>query len=154
MEMHLVGPNYDLYGAPQIGFPVAVVGFNRHAGWGRTVNTIDTVDLFQLTVKDGQYLYDGQLRAFERSSKKIKIKQPDGSMREETIDIRRTVQGPVVYDENGLTLAMRVAGIDGPRMLEQWFREAKPPISKLSKKRCVSWPYRCGMPTMPTIKGT
>ena len=29
MEVHLVGPNYDLYGAPQIGFPVAVVGFNR-----------------------------------------------------------------------------------------------------------------------------
>jgi acyl-homoserine-lactone acylase len=125
MEMHLVGPNYDLYGAPQIGFPVAVVGFNRHAGWGRTVNTIDTVDLFQLTVRDGQYLYDGQLRAFERSSKAIKIKQPDGSMREETLDIRRTVQGPVVYDENGLTLAMRVAGIDRPRMLEQWFREGE-----------------------------
>jgi acyl-homoserine-lactone acylase len=35
------------------------------------------------------------------------------------------VQGPVVYDENGLTLAMRVAGIDRPRMLEQWFREGE-----------------------------
>ncbi len=125
MEMHLVGPNYDLYGAPQIGFPVAVIGFNRHAGWGRTVNTIDTVDFFALTVKDGQYLYDGRLRAFERSSKTIKIKQPDGSMKEETIAIRRTLQGPVVYDENGLTLAMRVAGIDRPRMLEQWFREGE-----------------------------
>jgi acyl-homoserine-lactone acylase len=125
MEMHLVGPNYDLYGAPQIGFPVAVIGFNRHAGWGRTVNTIDTVDFFELTVKDGQYLYDGRLRAFERSTKTIKIKQTDGSMREETIAIRRTVQGPVVYDENGLTLAMRVAGIDRPRMLEQWFREGE-----------------------------
>ena len=59
MEVHLVGPNYDLYGAPQVGFPVAVVGFNRHTGWGRTVNTIDTVDFFRLTVKDGQYLFDG-----------------------------------------------------------------------------------------------
>ena len=63
MEVHLVGPNYDLYGAPQVGFPVAVVGFNRHAGWGRTVNTIDTVDFFTLTVKDDQYLYDGAARA-------------------------------------------------------------------------------------------
>jgi hypothetical protein len=25
-------------------------------------------------------------------------------------------------DENGVTIAMRVAGIDRPRMLEQWFR--------------------------------
>ena len=90
MEVHLVGPNYDLYGAPQIGFPVPVVGFNRHAGWGRTVTTIATVDFFHLTVKDGQYIYDGQPRAFGHSSKTIKIKQPDGSFGEETVDIRTT----------------------------------------------------------------
>jgi acyl-homoserine-lactone acylase len=122
MEVHLVGPDYDLYGAPQVGFPVAVVGFNRHAGWGRTVNTIDTVDFFKLTVKDGQYLYDGQLRPFERSTKTLKIKQPDGTFREEMLEIRKSVQGPVVYDRDGLTVAMRVAGIDRPKMLEQWFR--------------------------------
>jgi acyl-homoserine-lactone acylase len=122
MEVHLVGPNYDLYGAPQIGFPVPVVGFNRHAGWGRTVNTIDTVDFFRLTVKDGQYLFDGTLRPFEHETKTLKIKQPDGSMKEETLQIRRTVHGPVVFDERGLTLAMRVAGLDRPKMLEQWFR--------------------------------
>ena len=33
---YLVGPGYDLYGAPQVGFPVPVVGFNRKAGWSRT----------------------------------------------------------------------------------------------------------------------
>lgn len=122
MEVHLVGPNYDLYGAPQVGFPVPIVGFNRHAGWGRTVNTIDTVDFFKLTVKDGQYLYDGQLRPFEHSTTTFKVKQADGSMKEERVDIRRSIQGPVVYDQDGLTVAMRVAGIDRPRMLEQWFR--------------------------------
>jgi acyl-homoserine-lactone acylase len=122
MEVHLVGPNYDLYGAPQIGFPVAVVGFNRHAGWSRTVNTIDTVDFFRLTVKDGQYLFDGTLRPFERETKTLKIRQPDGSLRQETLDIRRSLHGPVVFDDKGLTVAMRVAGLDRPRMLEQWFR--------------------------------
>jgi acyl-homoserine-lactone acylase len=122
MEVHLVGPNYDLYGAPQVGFPVAVVGFNRHAGWGRTVNTIDTVDFFKLTVKDGQYLYDGQPRSFERFTKTLKIKQPDGTFRQETLQTRTSVQGPVVYDQDGLTVAMRVAGLDRPKMLEQWFR--------------------------------
>ena len=122
MEVHLVGPDYDLYGAPQVGFPVAVVGFNRHAGWGRTVNTIDTVDFFKLTVKDGQYLYDGQPRSFERSTKTLKIKQSDGTFREETLEIRKSIQGPVVYDQDGLTVAMRVAGIDRSKMLEQWFR--------------------------------
>jgi acyl-homoserine lactone acylase PvdQ len=56
MQVHLVGPDYDQVGTPQVGFPVAVVGFNRHTGWGRTVNTIDTVDFYKLTVQNDQYL--------------------------------------------------------------------------------------------------
>jgi acyl-homoserine-lactone acylase len=127
MEVHMVGPNYDLYGAPQIGFPTPVIGFNRHAGWGRTVNTIDTVDFYRLTVKGDQYEFDGQLRPFEHASKVLKVKQPDGSYTEEKLEILRSVQGPVVFNENGMVIAMRVAGLDRPKMLEQWFRmgEAK-----------------------------
>jgi len=122
MEVHLTAPDYDLYGAPQIGFPVPVVGFNHRTGWGRTVNTIDTVDFFRLTVRDGQYEFDGKLLPFEHQTKVIKVKQPDGSFHEVTLAIRRSLHGPVVYDEQGLTVAMRVAGLDRPKMLEQWFR--------------------------------
>jgi acyl-homoserine-lactone acylase len=122
MEVHLVGPGFDQFGAPQVGFPVAVVGFNLHTGWGRTVNTIDTVDFYRITVRDGQYLFDGTFRPFERETKTLKVKQPDGSFGDETLEIRRTVHGPVVYDRDGVTIAMRVAGLDRPRMLEQWFR--------------------------------
>ena len=122
MEVHLTGPGYDLYGAPQIGFATPVVGFNPKAGWGRTVNTIDTVDFYKLTVRDGQYEFDGKLRSFEHETKTLKVKQADGSMREEKLEVRRSVHGPVVYDQDGVTVAMRVAGIDRPKMLEQWFR--------------------------------
>ena len=122
MQVHLVAPDYDQVGTPQVGFPVAVVGFNRHTGWGRTVNTIDTVDFYRLTVKNDQYVFDGALRSFERDTRAFKVKQPDGSLREERLDIRRSVHGPVVFDENGVTVAMRVAGLDRPKMLEQWFR--------------------------------
>jgi len=122
MQVHLVGPDYDQVGAPQVGFPVAVVGFNRHTGWGRTVNTIDTVDFYRLTVEDGQYVFDGALRPFERETHTIKVRQADGTLGEERLDTRRSVHGPVVYDENGTTIAMRVAGLDRPKMLEQWFR--------------------------------
>ena len=122
MQVHLVGPDYDQVGAPQVGFPVAVVGFNRHAGWGRTVNTIDTVDFYRLTVNDGQYLFDGTPRQFERDTRTLKVRQADGSLRDERLEIRRSVHGPVVYDANGVTVAMRVAGLDRPKMLEQWFR--------------------------------
>ena len=122
MEVHLTAPDYDLYGTPQIGFPVPVVGFNRTAGWGRTVNTIDTVDFYKLTVKDGQYEYDGKLRPFEHETKTLKIKQPNGTFTTEKLEIRRSIQGPVVFSEQGLTVSMRVAGLDRPKMLEQWFR--------------------------------
>ena len=122
VQVHLVGPDYDQVGTPQVGFPVAVVGFNRHTGWGRTVNTIDTVDFYRLTVQNDQYVFDGALRPFERETRTLKVKRPDGSLRDERLDIRRTVQGPVVFDQNGVTVAMRVAGLDRPKMLEQWFR--------------------------------
>ncbi len=122
MEVHLVGPGYDFYGAPQIGFPTPVVGFNRRTGWGRTVNTIDTVDFFRLTVKGDQYEYDGKLLPFEHASKTIRIRQPDGSFDQEKLEILRSIQGPVVYNEKGVVVSMRVAGLDRPKMLEQWFR--------------------------------
>jgi acyl-homoserine-lactone acylase len=122
MEVHLTAPGYDLYGTPQIGFPVPVVGFNRHSGWGRTVNTIDNVDFYRLKTRDGKYEFDGVLREYARESASFKIKQADGKLREEKIEIRKSVHGPVVYDEQGITVAMRVAGIDRPKMLEQWFR--------------------------------
>lgn len=122
MEVHLVAPGYDLYGAPQIGFPVPVVGFNRHTGWGRTVNTIDTVDFYRLTTRDGKYEYDGQWRDFDRTTKVLKIRETNGTWREERLEVRRSVHGPVVLDEQGVTLSMRVAGLDRPKMLEQWFR--------------------------------
>jgi acyl-homoserine-lactone acylase len=91
MEVHLVAPGYDLFGAPQIGFPVPVIGFNRRTGWGRTVNTIDTVDFYRLTVREGKYEFDGELRAFESEMKTLKVKQADGSMCEEKLAIRRSV---------------------------------------------------------------
>ena len=122
MEVHLVGPGYDLYGAPQIGFPTPVIGFNQRAGWGRTVNTIDTVDFYRLKINGDHYEFDSKLHSFERETKTLRIKQVDGSFQEERLEIRRSVQGPVVFDENGVTIAMRIAGLDRPKMLEQWFR--------------------------------
>jgi acyl-homoserine-lactone acylase len=122
MEVHLTAPGYDLYGTPQIGFPVPVVGFNRTTGWGRTVNTIDTVDFYRLKMREGKYEFDGELKDFTRETKTFKVKQADGKLRAENVEVRKSVHGPVVFDEQGVTVAMRVAGIDRPKMLEQWFK--------------------------------
>src|SRR4030095_5977375 len=68
------------------------------------------------------YVLDGAVKPFEVTREVIKIKGKDGAMREEPITIRRTVHGPVVADRNGLTVAMRVAAIDRPKLFEQFWR--------------------------------
>lgn len=122
MEVHLNGPNYNLVGAPQIGFPTAVIGFNEHAGWGRTVNTIDTVDFYKLTVRGNQYQFDGAWKDFTTTNATIKIKQLDGTYKTESLTTKHSVHGPVVFETANLSVAMRVAGIDRPKMLEQWHK--------------------------------
>jgi acyl-homoserine-lactone acylase len=122
MEVHLQGPDYDLYGAPQIGFPTPVIGFNQRLGWGRTVNTIDTVDFYVIAREKDGYLFDGKTLPFTNFTKSVKVRQADGKMRSVAVTAKKTIHGPVVYESADGTLAMRVAGLDRPRMLEQWFR--------------------------------
>jgi len=52
----------------------------------------------------------------------IKVRNTDGTMRDETMTVRSTVHGPVVSDRDGVTIAMRVAAIDRPRLFEQFWR--------------------------------
>ena len=42
-------------------------------------------------------------------------------MREEPCEIRRSVHGPVVGEKNGRAIAERIAGLDRPYILEQWW---------------------------------
>src|SRR5262249_3446742 len=51
----------------------------------------------------------------------IKFRQSDGSVGQEALIVRRSVHGPVMV-RDGRTFALRVAGLDRPRALEQWWR--------------------------------
>jgi acyl-homoserine lactone acylase PvdQ len=57
---------------------------------------------------------------FARSNKRRNFEGQAGGwvVYGEKLEIRRTVQGPVVFDEKGFVVAMRVAGLDRPKMLE------------------------------------
>ena len=121
-ETNLVAPGLNLYGASQIGFPVLRFVFSDYLGFTQTVNSIDGSDLYRLTLRDGGYVLDGKVRQFETASKTIKIRQADGSFKEEELKIRRSVHGPVVWDKNGLTLALRTAALDRPFLMEQYWK--------------------------------
>ena len=82
----------NMYGVTLVGFPGIVIGFNENLGWSHTNNTIDNADTYELELKDGGYLLDGERKDFEASSKTIKIKQEDGTLVDKNIPIMKTIR--------------------------------------------------------------
>ena len=121
-EVQLTAPGVNSYGAVWVGFPVLRQCFNDVLGWTQTTNYPDEADLYRLTLKDGGYVLDGEVRPFHVSQETVKVLQSDGSFREVPLTIRRTVHGPVVAERDGSMIAMRVAAIDRPRLFEQFWK--------------------------------
>lgn len=119
-NLNLSGKN--MYGVSLVGFPGIAIGFNENLGWSHTNNTIDNADTYELELKDGGYLLDGERKDFESSSKTIKIKQEDGTFLEKEIPIMKTVHGPVVNKTDDKVLALRMVGLDRPNMFLQWWK--------------------------------
>jgi acyl-homoserine-lactone acylase len=123
-EINLVMPGVNLYGASQVGFPVLRFVFSDVLGFTQTVNSLDGSDLYRITPKDGGYLFDGKVRPFERKEKTILVRKPDGGMRNVPLTILETVQGPVVWNRDGLMLAQRTVALDRPYMADQYWHMA------------------------------
>lgn len=120
-EAHLVTPDFEIYGATQIGLPVIRFAFNQRMGITNTVNGMLGATNYRLTLQDGGYLYDGQVRPFERRQASYRLRQTDGSTIDKPLEIRSSVHGPVFERADGTAVAVRVAGLDRPGMLEQYF---------------------------------
>ena len=121
-EVQLTAPGVTSYGAVWVGFPTLRLCFNEHVGWTQTTNNPNLADLYQLRLKDDGYLLDGEERDFELETQVIKVLVEDGTLRDEPLTIRRSAHGPVVFDRHELTVAVRVAGLERPRMFEQFWR--------------------------------
>ena len=119
-EVHLNLPDANIYGASLIGSPALGIMFNEHLGWTHTVNTHDGADLFELTLVDGGYEFDGEVKPFEVDSVAINIKEKD-STRTETLVVKRSIHGPVVKEDETHALALRVTALDASQIFrERW----------------------------------
>jgi len=118
-EAQLTAPGIDAYGVALVGMPVLAIAFNNNLGWTFTVNTHDGWDAYQLTLADGGYLLDGSVRPFETETQTLKVKQADGTLREEQLVIKRSIHGPIVAHKDDKAVALRVVGLDQPDMMEQ-----------------------------------
>ncbi|QUT06785.1 penicillin acylase family protein [Sphingobium phenoxybenzoativorans] len=125
-EAQITTPTLKLYGATQIGLPVLRFGFNNDHGFTNTVNTMLGFTSYQLTLADGGYQFDGKVLPFKVKTLSYKVKQPDGTLKTVTFDQRTAVQGPVFDLPGGkTTIALKVAGLDRPGVLEQYLEMGK-----------------------------
>ena len=121
-EVQLTAPGVTSYGAVWVGFPVLRQCFTEFVAWTQTTNGPTGADVYRLTLKDGGYVLDGKTRSFEVEPQIIKVRQADGTLRDEPLTIRRSVHGPVFSDRRGVTVALRVGAANRPRMFEQFWR--------------------------------
>ena len=124
-EAQITAPGIDAYGATLVGIPVLAIAFNDNLGWTHTVNTFDGWDLYELTLAEDGYLFDGEVRDFEDKTAEIKVKQADGTMRSQALKIKSSIHGPLIKQQDDKAFALRVVGLDRPGVLEQWWDMAK-----------------------------
>lgn len=118
-EAQLTMPSLSAYGAALVGWPTLGIAFNDYLGWTVTVNPTKGADFYELSLRDGGYEWNDQIRPFEVESQTLKIKQEDGSLQEEPLVVVQSVHGPVVSQTESKAIALRVVGLDRPHLLEQ-----------------------------------
>jgi acyl-homoserine-lactone acylase len=119
------GEGLDMAGALFPGSPFVLLGHNRNLGWTNTVNQPDLIDVYKLKLNAAgdQYQYDGKWLPLQKKWVWLRVKfgplvipYPKAAY--------RAVQGPVIINKQG-AFAIRYAGIDSVKLLEQYFRIQK-----------------------------
>jgi acyl-homoserine-lactone acylase len=116
-------PGMNVSGAALVGSPVLQIAFNDDLGWTHTVNTQDGEDLYELTLTPHGYRLDGAERPFTVDTQVIHVRQPGGTVRDDTLTIRTSHFGPVVATKPGRAIALRAVGMIPPLpySFEQWW---------------------------------
>jgi acyl-homoserine-lactone acylase len=125
-EAHIVvgdpaNPLVNASGVSFTGAPFIGIGYNDYLGWTHTNNAIKNVDLYELQLAPGGYVYDGQVKPFAVRQASFKIRQPDGTFKEQTLAVLSSVQGPIVAQRGSQALALRTAGLDTSSVVSQYW---------------------------------
>jgi len=104
---HLSAPGLDVAGGFFPGLPACLIGSNRSIAWGLTNMGPDVQDLFieeENPDNPHQYLYQDKWLDFEVIPETIRIKDDDAvdGFKYEEFEIRRSIHGPVVKEEDEL----------------------------------------------------
>jgi acyl-homoserine-lactone acylase len=128
-EIHVVSDEgLDAYGAVTWGQFFVYQGFNTKNGWMHTSGGGDVIDEYLETVedKDGRlfYKYDGQLRPMKAVPITLPYKTASGALASKTITAYFTHHGPVVREQDGKWVAVRMM-FEPMKALEQSYLRTK-----------------------------
>jgi len=127
MEANLVvgepgSPTLNASGVVFMGSPFLGIGYTDSIGWTHTNNTIQNTNLYELTLNaDGTYAYGGGSQTLSHRTDTVQVRQADGSLAAQSIDIYGAEQGPVVARSGNKALALRVAGLRQPSLVSQYW---------------------------------
>jgi len=121
-EIQLNAPGISLYGATQVGVPALRFVFSDYVAITNTVNTNNGHLLYKITEAPGGYMFDGKVLPYEKATYPIKILQKDGTYATENVEVLKTKHGPIIRRDDGVPIAMYVAGLDKPFLLEQVYK--------------------------------
>ncbi len=134
MEVNLVigdpeKPDLNASGVALAGAPFLGIGYSDELGWTHTNNTIQNTNLYELTLNpNGTYNFGGKTLPLIQHTDIIKIRQTDGSLTTQTVNLFDSVHGPIVATTppNSTTpskaLALRVAGLQQPSIVTQYWK--------------------------------
>jgi penicillin amidase len=110
---HLVAPGWNVIGGGEPEIPGISIGHNEHGAWGLTVFRTDAEDLYVYDTNPNDrnsYMHNG------RWTKMTKIKEsiPVKGKKNENVELKYTVHGPVVYEDlqNNVAYAVRCGWLE------------------------------------------
>ncbi len=113
---------WDFAGANFPGSPYPFLGHNKYLGWTNTVNRPDLIDVYRLALDASgeNYRFGGKWLPLARKRVWLKVKWGPFTLPVPRT-LYRSVHGPVIINDRG-AFAIRYAGIDQLRMVEQYYR--------------------------------
>ncbi len=141
-EVHLVGDDTDIYGVSLVGVPALTMGFNDKKAWTVTaLSTVDTIDTYELTLTANGYEFDGSDKLFDKQTVTLKVKEPDQSTSIAELNIKKSVHGPVIFDNGTNALAIKAAVPSKIAGLDLWdMAKAENPDEFLHAMRGLNLP--------------
>ncbi len=124
-EAQLTVPGVSISGMTLVGMPVPAIGFNDDLGWSLTTNNPHNYTIYELTLQPGGYLWEGEVKPFEEEKQVLKIRSQNGQEQVLEWVTQKSIQGMIISQQKDRAYALRIAGLERPGVVEQFWQMAK-----------------------------